>query len=62
MVRKSPDDLVTALSKNLKNIKAPTLRFTFKRGGLWNPTFAKAHSRLAKRSIKEQVKNESQAV
>ncbi len=48
MVKPDPDDLISALSKNLKAKNAPVLRFTFKRGGLWQPEFAKAHSRKAK--------------
>lgn len=56
MVRRDPDDIITALSKNLKNNNSPVLRLTFKRGGLWKPEFAKAHSRVVKRSIKHQLK------
>ncbi len=48
MVKPDPDDLISALSKNLKAKDSPVLRFTFKRGGLWQPEFAKAHSRKAK--------------
>jgi hypothetical protein len=55
MVRRDPDDIITALSKNLKMQKA-VVKFTFKRGGLWSKDFAKAHSRVAKRTVKEQVK------
>ncbi len=35
MVKRDPDDLITALSKNLKGQKSPILRLTFKRGGIW---------------------------
>jgi len=56
MVRTVPDDVITALSSNLKNDKAPVLRLTFKRGGLWQPRFAKAHSRKAKAEVREQLK------
>ena len=59
MVRRSPDDIVNALSKNLKQKDAPTLRITFKRGGIWQPEFAKAHSRKAKQALKAQVKAEA---
>lgn len=55
MGRSHPDDLVTALSKHLKAPTAPVLRFTLKRGALWQPQFAKAHSRRAKRDIKLQL-------
>lgn len=48
MVKPDPDDLISALSKNLKGKDSPVLRFTFKRGGLWQPEFSKAHSRKAK--------------
>lgn len=37
MVKPDPDDLISALSKNLKAKDSPVLRFTFKRGGLWQP-------------------------
>ena len=47
MVKQDPDDLISALSKNLKAKNSPVLRFTFKRGGLWQPEFAKAHSKKA---------------
>lgn len=59
MGKSHPDDLVIATSKHLKADKAPVLRFTLKRGGLWKPQFAKAHSRIARRDIKNQVKAES---
>lgn len=48
MVRRDPDDLITALSKSLKNPNPSTIRFTFKRGGLWQTSHAKAHSKKAK--------------
>lgn len=64
MVKRDPDDIISALSKNIKTEKAPILRFTFKRGGLWQPTFAKAHSRKAKivirNTLKAQAANEGQ--
>lgn len=59
MVKRDPDDLITALSKNLKTDKSSVLRFTFKRGGLWRSEFAKAHSRKAKVIIRDQLKAES---
>ena len=39
MLKRDPDDLISALSKNLKyqQQKAAVIRFTFKRGGLWKP-------------------------
>lgn len=49
MVKPDPDELISALSKNLKAKDSPILRFTFKRGGLWQPEFAKKHSRIAKK-------------
>jgi hypothetical protein len=61
MVKRNPDDLITALSANLKRPNAPVLKFTFKRGGLWKPDFAKAHSRRAKASIRDQLRAESGA-
>ena len=36
-MRKDPDDLTYAISKNLKQQKSPIMRITFKRGGLWKP-------------------------
>jgi hypothetical protein len=56
MVKRDPDDLISALSNNLKTDKSAVLRFTFKRGGLWRPEFAKAHSRKAKVIIRDQLK------
>ena len=58
MGKSHPDDLVTAVSKHFKAETAPVLRFTLKRGGLWKPQFAKAHSRIARRDVKNQVKAE----
>ena len=49
MVKTHPDELVSALSKLLKQENTPTVRFVFKRGGIWQPQYAKAHSRVAKR-------------
>jgi hypothetical protein len=34
-VKRDPDDLISALSKNLKAEKAPVVRITFKRGNLF---------------------------
>lgn len=48
MVKRDPDDLISALSKNLKSQDSPVLRITFKRGALWQPEFAKAHAKKAK--------------
>ena len=56
MVKRDPDQLITATSKHLKSNTTPTLRFTFKRGGLWLPQFAKAHSRRDKVAIRTQLK------
>ena len=56
MVKRDPDSLITATSKHLKAPKTPALRFTFKRGGLWQPHFAKAHSRRDKAAIRTQLK------
>lgn len=56
MVRTVPDDVITAVSSNLKNDNAPVLRLTFKRGALWQPRFAKAHSRKAKAELRDQLK------
>ena len=56
MGKKHPDDLVSALSKHLKAPTSPVIRFTFKRGGLWQPHFAKAHSRKAKSALKQELK------
>ena len=53
MGKNHPDDLVSALSKNLKSEKTPAIRFTFKRGGLWKPQYAKVHSRKAKAALKQ---------
>ena len=52
MVKRDPDDLISAISKNLKTQKAPVMRITLKRGGLWKPENAKAHSRSAKLALK----------
>ena len=35
MGKSNPNDLITAVNKNLKNDKSGVLRITFKRGGLW---------------------------
>jgi hypothetical protein len=59
MVRTVPDDVITALSSNLKNQHAPVLRLTFKRGGLWQPRFAKAHSRKARAAVRDQLRQEA---
>lgn len=56
MVRTVPDDVITAVSSNLKAEHAPVLRLTFKRGGLWQPRFAKAHSRRAKAALRDELK------
>lgn len=48
MVKRDPDDLISALSKNLKSQNSPILRITFKRGNLWQAEFGKAHSKKAK--------------
>lgn len=58
MGRRDPDDIITALSKNLKGQNS-VVRFTFKRGGLWKQEYAKAHSRVARRAVKEQVRTEA---
>lgn len=58
MGRRDPDDIITALSKNLKGQNS-VVRFTFKRGGLWKKEYAKAHSRVARRAIKVQIKSEA---
>lgn len=58
MGRRDPDDIVTALSKNLK-AQNSVVRFTFKRGGLWKQEYAKAHSRVARRTVKEQIRSEA---
>ncbi len=57
MVKRDPDDLISALSKNLKlqHSTAPVIRFTFKRGGLWKPEFAKVHSKKAKNNLNQQI-------
>ena len=55
MVKPDSDDLISALSKNLKAKDSPVLRITFKRGGLWKPEFAKAHSRKGKLEIKQKL-------
>jgi hypothetical protein len=59
MVRTVPDDIITAISSNLKAQEAPVLRLTFKRAGLWQPRFAKAHSRKAKVEIRDQLRQEA---
>lgn len=59
MVRTVPDDVITAVSSNLKAEHAPVLRITLKRGGLWQPRFAKAHSRKARAEIREQLRQEA---
>jgi hypothetical protein len=59
MVRTVPDDIITAISSNLKAEASPVLRLTFKRGGLWQTRFAKAHSRKAKIEIREQLRQEA---
>ena len=56
---KHPDDLVSSLSKLLKTPKPPTIRLTFKRGGLWQPHFAKAHSRKARVALKSELKTQA---
>lgn len=58
MVRSHTDDVITAVSKNLKAEAPPVLRLTFKRGGLWRREFAKAHSRKARVEVRELVKRE----
>ena len=55
-MRRDPDDLISAISKNLKGEKAPIMRITLKRGGLWKNEFAKVHSRIGKKSLKEKIK------
>ena len=61
MVKRDPDDLISALNRNLKQKNAPTLKITLKRGGIWRQEFAKAHSRKAKQALKQQLKVESTA-
>lgn len=59
MGKKHPDDLVSSLSKLFKLQKPPNIRLTFKRGGLWQPHFAKAHSRKAKAALKSEIKTQA---
>lgn len=56
MVKRDPDDLISAISKNLKTPKAPVMRITLKRGGLWKPESPKAHSRASKIALKRELK------
>ena len=35
MGKANPNDLITAVNKNLKDEKSGVLRLTFKRGGIW---------------------------
>lgn len=48
-IKRDPDDLISALSKNLKAEKSPVVKITFKRGDLFQKEFTKAHSRKAKK-------------
>ena len=59
MGKKHPDDLVSSLSKLFKLDNPPNIRLTFKRGGLWQPQYAKAHSRKAKRDLKAEIKTQA---
>lgn len=59
MVKRDPDDLITATSKNLKKENTQTMRITFKRGGEYHKLFAKAHSRIARRQLKTEIGKKS---
>lgn len=56
MVKRDPDDLITAASKNLKKDKTQIMRITLKRGGEHLKLFSKAHSRIALRDLKRGIK------
>jgi hypothetical protein len=52
MVRRDPDDIISALSKNLKSANPQILRITLKRSSELFSTLPKAHSRIARRNVK----------
>lgn len=56
MVKRDPDDLITAASKNLKRESTQIMRITLKRGGEYTKLIPKAHSRIARRSLKTKLK------
>jgi hypothetical protein len=53
MVKRDPDDLITAASKNLKSAKTKIMRITLKRGGEYRKSLIKAHSRISRRDLKK---------
>jgi hypothetical protein len=53
MVKRDPDDLITAASKNLKNKNTHIMRITLKRGGDFRKSFLKVHSRISRRDLKK---------
>ena len=59
MVKRDPDDLITAASKNLKRQNTQTMRITLKRGGQHFASFAKAHSRIAMRDLKKSIRDKA---
>ena len=59
MVKRDPDDLITAVSKNLKKQSTQTMRITLKRGGDHLHLFSKAHSRIAVRDLKRNIRQKS---
>lgn len=59
MVKRDPDDLISAASKNLKKENTQIMRITLKRGGDYHKLFAKAHSRIAKRDLKKQIREKA---
>lgn len=56
MVKEDPDDLITAASKNLKKENTQIMRITLKRGGEHLKLFSKAHSRIAARDLKKNIR------
>lgn len=49
MVKRDPDDLISAASRNLKKPNTQIMRVTLKRGGDYLRQYAKAHSRIARK-------------
>ena len=49
MVKRDPDDLISAASKNWKKENTQVIRITLKRGGEHLKLYAKAHSIIARR-------------
>ena len=59
MVKRDPDDIISALSKNLRKENPQTIRLTFKRSSPHFQTIAKSHSRIAKRNVRRAARDHS---